>query len=236
MYKLIIGIALGLVFSKITAQNQFEIKGKVFDLTTRKPAYQILVSNKRTNQTVLTDTSGNFTLKAYFNDSICTQSIAYNFDCMIVTRESIIAKRPFIFLLRPKIFQIDEVTVTKKVFVPYYDRPWKTLNNETQVYTPGKLNLGAFFSPATYLYQRYSKKFINLRKVYALNEIDRANFRLNERITQTVIDYAGIKEEDFEAFTKQLRLSSNFIDNSSDYEFMVRIKQEYDKFRVVEEE
>lgn len=235
MRNLIFGIALALGFGHTIAQNQFEIKGKVFDLTNRKPAFQILMINKRTNQTTLTDTSGNFTLKAYFNDSICAQSFAYDFDCMIVTRESIIAKRPFIFLVRPKVFQIGEVTVTKKVFVPYYDRPWKTLNNEVQVYTPGKLNPAAFISPITYFYQRYSKKYNTLRKVYALNEIDRANFKCKERITQTVIDYAGIKDEYFENFTKQLRLSSNFINTSSDYEFMVRIKQEYDKF-IVENE
>lgn len=120
MYKyLILGLfCLCLSFSAIAQQM---LKGRVFENKTRVGLTGITVQNLNSNQSMVTDNNGKFSIRAKVNDMLLVKGFAYQNDTVLVTR----LNEMEIFLL-PQQHVLPDVKVTSAegpsmaFYDPYY--------------------------------------------------------------------------------------------------------------------
>jgi len=99
-------VILILLLSATTSYSQNLLKGRVFELKTHIAIGGVKVENQATQQSVVTDNSGNFSIKAKLNDVLVFTVYSYKPDTIVVTNFN--AREVY---LQPQVLNLKEVTV-----------------------------------------------------------------------------------------------------------------------------
>lgn len=193
------------------------VTGRLLDSITHKPVADVIVANKSTSKTTLSNADGYYYISAGIKDSLVFYLIGYYPRYFYFHSAAEFNKQVLLSFLRPNVEELKEIEITaeklKKENDPHY--PF----NQTPA------NIG---SPLTFLYERYSKKYKQYRKIEALEQ-EKQQRRLREgRFTREfVMSITDIEEDEVDDFMKKCRFSNEFLENANDYDFILAVKKKY---------
>jgi hypothetical protein len=93
--------------------------------------------------------------------------------------------------------------------------------------------INAAQSPITFLYQQFSKKERSKRQVAIMENDDRKRELLKE-LFRLYVDYQIIElnNEEFDSFVDYLNVSDEFMINSSQYDFLIYVRDRFKDYKV----
>ena len=203
--------------SAASAQTKVVV-GRILDSVSLKPIQDVLVVNKSTSLTTLSNEDGFFYLKMNNTDTLVLYLISYYPRYFYFTSEIEYAKQAHILMLKPNIEQLKEVEVFGK-------------KREADEY-PFNSVPATILNPMSFLYERYSKKYRQYSKLQEIIEKkDREEYlqRLrNQRFTkELVMAVTEIEPEEVDEFMQKSSFSKSFLEQANDYELMVEIIKKY---------
>ena len=216
IFKVLIVIALLFVNGKSYSQNNFNgsiISGRLLDSITYKPIADVVVVNKKTNKVTLSGHDGYYYINVNLNDTLVFYLIGYFPKFFLIKNQQDFNKQVHVSFLKPN---IEELKVTAKKITKEKKKPFNQ--------TPATIE-----SPISFLYEQFSRKYKQYRKIEAL-EKEKYDRQLKDgRFTKEfVMSVTGIEEDvEAEEFMRMCRFSNDFLENASDYDFLVAIHKKY---------
>ena len=218
-------VALVTIF-QFTAMAQmgsvYRLSGKVLDRKNRKPIPGAIVVIKSIGVGSLVDKKGRFLVGVREYDTLIVKLMG--FDSQKVPIPSIMnAPDTLVVLMDQEVRVLQEVVIEDK-YVPY-------VNTSVSKYKSSAPR-GAFAMPSiTSVYEQFSKKHQNFKKVEALQQNDEREWyvmrRLNYKRLSAIIP---IPEKDYYDFLEYCHFSKRYIQTVTDYELIVEVKKLYDDF------
>jgi hypothetical protein len=207
-----------LCFISVAHAQTKVVVGRILDSVSLKPIQDVLVVNKATSLTTLTNEDGFFYLKMNRTDTLVLYLIAYYPRYFYVATDAEYAKQAHVMMLKPNIEQLKEVEVFGK-------------RKEVDKY-PFNSVPATILNPMSFLYERYSKKYRQYSKLQEIIEKkDREEYlqRLrNQRFTkELVMAVTEIEPEEVAEFMQKSSFSKSFLEQANDYELMVEIIKKY---------
>lgn len=208
-----------IVFALQSVRGQSNtITGRIMDSVSRKPIQDVLVVNKTTSVTTLTNEEGFFYVKMSPTDTLVLYLISYYPRYFYFSATNSYDKQAHLILLKPNIEQLKEVEILgKKRYTERY--PFNSV--------PATLQ-----NPMSFLYERYSKKYQQYAKLQEIIEKkDKEEYmqRLrNKRFTkELVMAVTEIEPDEIDEFMQKSSFSKTFLEDATDYELMVEIMRKY---------
>ena len=201
----------------VNAQSN-TITGRILDSVSRKPIQDVLVVNKTTSVTTLTNEEGFFYIKMNKQDTLVLYLISYYPRYFYFSISNSYEKQVHLLLLKPNIEQLKEVEILgKKRYVERY--PFNTV--------PATLQ-----NPMSFLYERYSKKYQQYAKLQEIiekkNKEEYMQRLRNHRFTkELVMAVTEIDSDEIDEFMQKSSFSKTFLEEATDYELMVEIIRKY---------
>lgn len=227
--KFLIVLILSIFITQFTfAQcKQVLFKGKVYDVEDPSSSYNIMIANRTTGKGVFGNPSGTFSVYVNDGDSITISVKGYDLINLIVqaNKQCQFTKN---FPIKGKAHEFEELVV----------RPIKSLEEIRKerealvlVDTRQVKGIEAFESPITALYQAFSKKEKNKRKVEEWKFQDSKRAVLKEILrTYVAYDVVNLTEAEFDEFINFLNVDPEFLRTASEWELIEFIKRKYDHF------
>lgn len=198
-----------------TAPKVNILAGRLLDSLTLKPVADVVVVNKNTNKVTLSAADGYYYIQAGLRDTLVFYLIGYFPKLLTFANILEWQKQVHLSFLKPNIEELKEIEIVAKKMQKENRRPYNQ--------TPATIS-----SPISFLYERYSKKYKQYRKIEAL-EKEKYNKQLKEgRFNKEfVMSLTGLDPEEAVDFMKMCRFSNEFLENASDYDFIVAIHKKY---------
>jgi hypothetical protein len=219
----------------ISANAQIIISGK----TIRKDSTfynidQVMVINKRTNTGVFSDIKGNFTINADSHTVIIFKKLGFETDTLKVWNSWNLIKNNRIY--------IDIYMKVKPIMLPSFTFNYKHVSidpverRKEWSYVLDRSHASAQ-SPITALYQQFSKKGKELRKLEALYYEDEKRRYMEERFSRfKAVLLTGLAGKDLDGFLFFCRPSYELMMMYNDYELYTRINQCYEEYKLLHPE
>jgi CarboxypepD_reg-like domain len=221
-----------------TFSQERSVYGKVIDASTKKGIPSLNILNKRTNQVVATNESGDFYIRAIAGDSVLITSFGYN-------RKGIQwdgKERNPVFEVKLQPFMLQELVVKDKKMSELHKEiqdflanpnDSKAIRNEilksmlnTNTSQPG---IGISIDA---LYQMFSKEGKMNRKLADMQFQDAKGFYADLKYNkQVVTQITHLKDEDLDDFMVFCKPTQEFILNATDYELTFKILKCLGDFR-----
>ncbi len=194
------------------------IVGRIIDSVSLKPIQDVLVVNKSSSVTTLTNEDGFFYLKMAKEDTLVLYLISYYPKYFYFNSEADYTRQAHVILLKPNVEQLKEVEILGKK---------KEQNKYPFNTTPASL-----MNPMSFLYERYSKKYqqySKLQEIMEKKEREEYMHRLrSQRFTkELVLAVTEIEPEEVDEFMQKSSFSKSFLEEANDYELMVEIIKKY---------
>lgn len=213
------------------AQNvTIRVKGKVLE-ERGQPVPNSIVLNTRTQKGAFGGPDGSFVIECNKSDTLTITCLGY-FSRQICFKDS--AQKSVYY---PRVF-LNERTysyATLNIFAPRdledIQMDIQSLGYNEDDYMLSGIN--AAVSPITFLYQQLSKKEASKRIVAQMENDDRRRDLLKELFV-IYVDYKIIElsTEDFDDFITYLNVSDEFMKSSSQYEFLVFVKDRFQDYQI----
>jgi hypothetical protein len=206
------------------------VKGKVLE-ERGQPVPNSIVLNTRTKKGAFGGPDGGFVIECNKSDTLTITCLGY-FSRQICFKDSVQKS-----VYYPRIF-LNERTysyATLNIFAPRdledIQMDIQSLGYNEDDYMLSGIN--AAVSPITFLYQQLSKKEASKRIVAQLENDDRRRDLLKELFV-IYVDYKIIElsTEDFDDFISYLNVSDEFMKSSSQYEFLVFVKDRFQDYQI----
>lgn len=196
-----------------------------------QPLSNVIVINKRTRSGSFGNANGKFTIQCLKNDTLSITSLGY-YSRDITFKDSLFrSEYSTSIYLDLRVFR----TATVEVFAPRdLEKIQKDIDrlgyNERDYVLSG---LDAARSPITFLYQQFSKKERSKRLAAELTNEDRKRDLLKE-LFHHYVDYQIIElsDDEFDDFIDYLNVSDDFMKNSSQYDFLIYVRDRFKDYRV----
>ncbi len=231
------------------AQNTSILSGTVVD-TTGKPIESVHVINL--NQVVgsITSKNGVFNIKAAANDTLHFSFLGYKSIKVKVTNDWINFGNSTIELTESA-YALEEVLIYPHKLTGFLDIDTKYIpENNAQRYSisglqkgyeagkkgPGVINkvLGAIFNPADLLYNTFSRKARQMRKLRQMREDDAIRTLLSQKFDRDVlISFLQIDKKELEEVLAHCNYSKSFIQTANDLQILDAINGCYEEYRVL---
>jgi hypothetical protein len=230
---LLISILLTSFTISLYAQDKvIRITGTVYDPGNKGAIPNLMVVNKRTQQGYFGYNTGYFEIQAFKSDTLIiaatgftTLKISFRDSADVESFEVRIPLRKLEINLKPvEIFtRRDLEEIQKDIESLGYN------DNDYQLE-----GVDAFSSPITALYQAFSRRERNIRKVAEMRNDDRRRALLKELFRKYVDnDIIQLNNEDFDDFVDFCEVSDSFLKNSTQYDFIMYVKKKFEVFRMV---
>lgn len=219
-----------LISGQLFAQcDLIQVSGRVTDTTLGNYFYSLMVVNLSTKSGNFGNSDGSFTLKAHPGDEILLSVKRYYNITFTVPKASTTCKLDTLFYIRPQSHEFNTVTI----------HPVKTLSqikeDRRSITKPEKYEitgLSAIKSPITALYERFSKKAKNKRKVELMQHQDDIRQIVKELLrTYVSYDVVYLNEEQFNGFIQFLNINEHFLKTSNDYELIIYIQHRLEDYK-----
>ncbi|MBP8155628.1 MAG: hypothetical protein KAX81_01280 [Leadbetterella sp.] len=236
--KKIIFFSFWILHSFIAVSQERSVYGKVIDASTKKGISALNILNKRSNQVVATNETGDFYIRAMVGDSIIITSFGYN-------RKGILwdgKERNPVFEVKLQPFMLQELVVKDKKLSELHKEiqdflanpnDSKAIRNEilksmlnTNTSQPG---IGISIDA---LYQMFSKEGKMNRKLADMQFQDAKSFYADLKYNkQVVAQVTHLQSEDLDDFMVFCKPTQDFILNATDYELTFKILKCLGDFR-----
>jgi len=203
-----------------------KIKGHAIDYESGNKLVNVLVVNKTNGNGTFGDKFGDYVMHVGKNDSIVISAFgfsSYVFSLKDSTKKDIYTISPT--LKKPVVF-LKPVTIIAERDLEEIEEDIQELGYSKQDYVLSGID--ALQSPITFLYQAFSRRERSKRKLAELINEDRKRDLLKE-LFRKYIDYdiIDLKDEEFDEFIDYCNVSDQFLQSSTQYEFLMFIKYSY---------
>lgn len=237
---------LGALFMFLDAESQekepLNIMGRIISGNSRKPVAYGLIVNQSLNVSVMSDSSGYFSIRARLGDSLEISRVGY------YSKEVLTSPKFQVVELSEKQYELKAVSVSGlgtyeefKYNVIHSPLP-KTLeiNPEIVKSFPQKvvvlqpqmsIPLG---SPVTAVYMMLSKEGKSLRKLAELEKTEKVVASYKYKYSPEIVsNLTGLKDFELEKFIKYCNISESFILASNEYEIAEKILGCFKKYKEI---
>lgn len=241
--------------SKEPAQELQEgfVDGKVLSSSTDIPLQNVNILNLSNFKGATTDNIGKFEIKAAVNDTLYFSYLGYKSLKVRVSADWIkygdvqIAMTEIGIALEEVVIQEIELTGYLQIDskrVPIYSNQRYSISGLNQGYETGKTQpgavtkvLNAIFNPADFLYNIFSRKKGQLRKLRQMKEDDKVRNLLEKKFDrETLSALLQIDRVDIDAILRNCSYSDNFIMSANDLQILDAISNCYEEYRVLQRE
>lgn len=203
-------------YSQTVASDQIMLSGKVIDTTKLSNLADVVVVNKRTNKTTITDKDGVFFILMKKTDTIYFYNVGYKPKNFFFKSEEQLKKKFHVVFLKQENQYLDEIEFT------YEEERRKKFQH------PDNRMPASIENPISFIFEKYSKRYEQYRKVEKL-EKEKYYQQLKELRFQRdlVLEITEISEKEVDNFMSQCLFTNEFLETASDYEFLVAIQKKY---------
>jgi hypothetical protein len=203
-------------FSQDKAADQFMLSGKVVDTLKYLNLQDVVVVNKRTNKTTITDKEGVFFILMKKTDTIYFYNVGYKPKNFYFKSEEQLRKKFHVIFLKTENQYLEEVEFT-------YEQERKKKFQHPDNTMPASIE-----NPISFIFEKYSKRYEQYRKVEALEKEKYYEQLRNQRLQRDmVLELTDIGEKDVDKFMDQCLFTNEFLETATDYEFLVAIQKKY---------
>jgi hypothetical protein len=203
-------------FSQANSEEAIMLSGKVVDTLKLSNLADVVVVNKRTNKTTITDKDGVFFILMKKTDTIYFYYVGYRPKNFYFKSEEQLKKKFHVIFLKQESQYLEEVEISSKK------------EKEKKFQYPDNRMPATIENPISFIFEKYSKRYEQYRKVEKL-EKEKYYRQLKELRFQRdmVLELTDISEKDVDKFMDQCLFTDEFLETASDYEFLVAIQKKY---------
>lgn len=220
---------IGLILC-ISSSAQITINGKVIrNDSTRFSIDQVMVINKKSNTGTFSDIKGNYSINTDSHTVVIFKKLGYETDTLQVKKVWHLIKNNSIY--------VDIYMKVKPVLLPTFTFNYKRVTvdpverRKEWSYVLDRSHASAQ-SPITALYQQFSKKGKELRKLEALYYEDEKRRYMEERFSRfRAVLLTGLVGKDLDNFLFFCRPSYEMMMLYNDYDLYSRINQCYEEYK-----
>lgn len=239
---------LTLLFIQVV-QAQQEMEGNVFDMRSNIGLANVHVLNLNEVIGTVTDSKGNFKIRASVNDTLYFSFLGHKSVKVSVTNDMI--KFPGTKIGMSELaYALEEVIISPFQLTGYLEIDAKRipLNNNIR-YSISGLEVGyegradasaigrvfsAIFNPSDFLYKTFSSKEKELRKLQRMREDNKLSDMISTRYDrETLTELLQIDRAELEEMLRFCNYSSDFIITANDLQVLEAISECYDQYRVL---
>ena len=227
------------------------IDGKVLSSSSDIPLQNVNILNLSNFKGATTNVSGKFEIKAAVNDTLYFSYLGYKSLKVRVSGDWIkygdvkIQMTEIGIALEEVVVQEIELTGYLEIDakrVPIYSNQRYSISGLNSGYEVGKNQPGAvsrvlssIFNPADFLYNIFSRKKGQLRKLRQMKEDDKVRNLLERKFDrETLSALLQIDRVDIDAILKNCSYSDNFIMSANDLQILDAISECYEEYRVLQ--
>jgi len=213
-------------------EQKITISGTVYDPENKGTIPNLMVVNKRTQQGYFGDNSGYFSIEGVTTDTFIVA--ATGFQTMILSFKDSVYKESYQVKIPLKRLQVQlkPVEIFTRRELEEIQKDIESLGYKDEDYMV--TGADALQSPITYLYQAFSRRERSKREVAELKNNDRRRSLLKELFRKYVDnDIIQLSNEEFDDFIDFCGVSDEFLQRSSQYEFVMYIKKKFEVYRMI---
>ena len=236
--KKLIFLSFLALLSFVAVSQERSVYGKVIDTSTKKGISTLNILNKRSNQVVATNETGDFYIRAMVGDSIIITSFGYNRKGILwdgKDRNPVFEVKLQPFMLQELVVKDRKLSDLHKEIKDFLANPndSKAIRNEilksmlnTNTSQPG---IGISIDA---LYEMFSKEGKMNRKLADMQFQDAKSFYADLKYNkQVVAQITHLQDEDLDDFMVFCKPTQDFILNATDYELTFKILKCLGDFR-----
>lgn len=196
-----------------------------------QPIPNAIIINRSTKKGSFGKPNGSFELRCQRGDTLAITSLG--FQTRYVTYSDSTSNNDFRLklFLETRTFMLAEVEVFAPRDLEQIQEDIEKLGYDERDYMLSGIN--AVQSPITFLYQQFSKKEQSRRLVAYLENEDRKRDLLKE-LFRLYVDYEiiALNDEQFDDFITYLNVSDEFLIQSSQYDFLIFVKDRFRDYKI----
>lgn len=206
------------------------VYGNVRDENDQPIANAILI-NKRTKTGSFGKSDGSFIIQCLRQDTLAITSLGFQTRNICYADSSKSKEFRLKLYLDTRVYQVAAVEIFAPRDLEQIQEDINQLGYNEQDYMLSGIN--AAQSPITFLYQQFSKKERSKREVARMENDDKRRELLKE-LFRLYVDYQIIElnDEEFDAFIDYLNVSDEFLINSTQYDFLIYVRDRFRDYKV----
>ena len=227
------------------------VKGIIIDATSKQPLENVNIVNLNQVIGTATNSKGEFELRARANDTLHLSYLGFKSIKVKVTNDWVDRIDKSTITLTELALALEEVVVTGLQLTGYLEVDIKQvkINNNYRYSISGLSNgyeagkkqpsavtkvLGSIFNPLDFLYNTFSKKGKELRKLKQMKEDDNIRNTLANRFDREVlIALLGVNKVDLDEIVSQCNYSLEFVSTANDLQILDAISECYEEYKVL---
>ncbi|MEM5539731.1 MULTISPECIES: carboxypeptidase-like regulatory domain-containing protein [unclassified Olleya] len=227
------------------------VKGIIIDATSRQPLENVNIVNLNQVIGTATNDKGEFELRAQANDTLHLSYLGFKSIKVKVTNDWVDQIEKSTITLTELALALEEVVVTGLKLTGYLEVDIKQVNINTNYrysisglsngYEAGKKQpsavtkvLGSIFNPLDFLYNTFSNKGKELRKLKKMKEDDNIRNTLATRFDrEMLIALLGVNKIDLDEIVSQCNYSEEFVTTANDLQILDAISECYEEYKVL---
>ena len=227
------------------------VKGIIIDATSRQPLENVNIVNLNQVIGTATNVDGEFELRAQANDTLHLSYLGFKSIKVKVTNDWVDQIEKSTITLTELALALEEVVVTGLKLTGYLEVDIKQVNINTNYrysisglsngYEAGKKQpsavtkvLGSIFNPLDFLYNTFSNKGKELRKLKKMKEDDNIRNTLAARFDrEMLIALLGVTKVDLDEIVSQCNYSEEFVTTANDLQILDAISECYEEYKVL---
>ncbi|MEL0643361.1 carboxypeptidase-like regulatory domain-containing protein [Olleya sp. Ti.3.14] len=247
--KVVTSIKKSIDSSAVKAEST--VKGIIIDATSRQPLENVNIVNLNQVIGTATNDKGEFELRAQANDTLHLSYLGFKSIKVKVTNDWVDQIEKSTITLTELALALEEVVVTGLKLTGYLEVDIKQVNINTNYrysisglsngYEAGKKQpsavtkvLGSIFNPLDFLYNTFSNKGKELRKLKKMKEDDNIRNTLATRFDrEMLIALLGVNKVDLDEIVSQCNYSEEFVTTANDLQILDAISECYEEYKVL---
>ncbi|WGD34138.1 carboxypeptidase-like regulatory domain-containing protein [Olleya sp. YS] len=227
------------------------VKGIIIDATSKQPLENVNIVNLNQVIGTATNAKGEFELRAKANDTLHLSYLGFKSIKVKVTNDWVDKIEKSTITLTELALALEEVVVTGLKLTGYLEVDVKQVNINTNYrysisglsngYEAGKRQpsavtkvLGSIFNPLDFLYNTFSKKGKELRKLKKMKEDDNIRNTLAARFDREMLTaLLGVNKIDLDEIVSQCNYSEEFVTTANDLQILDAISECYEEYKVL---
>ena len=252
MKKIIIFITLTISTLTFSQEQTETVKGKIQSETSKSILQNVHVLNLTKVKGTISNSKGEFEVKANVNDTLYFSYIGYKSLKVIVTNDLIRFDDNTIEITELA-FALEEIIVKPYQLTGYLEIDVKNapVNTSARYKIVGLPNLGyeagrrsrsgiskiigAIFNPADFLNNLFKKKSARMDKLRLMREDEEIKNLLSIKFDREVlVQLLGVDRVDIDEILRNCNFSDTFIQQANDLQIMEAISECYDEYKLLE--
>ena len=252
MKKIIIFITLTISTLTFSQEQTETVKGKIQSETSKSILQNVHVLNLTKVKGTISNSKGEFEVKANVNDTLYFSYIGYKSLKVIVTNDLIRFDDNTIEITELA-FALEEIIVKPYQLTGYLEIDVKNapVNTSTRYKIVGLPNLGyeagrrsrsgiskiigAIFNPADFLNNLFKKKSARMDKLRLMREDEEIKNLLSIKFDREVlVQLLGVNRVDIDEILRNCNFSDTFIQQANDLQIMEAISECYEEYKLLE--